>query len=76
MLNVYLQMASVQRLRNISPSNEGLMKSMGSPDNNGLEVCYPDCLAEHPIKLFRQQGSSIKYSAFHRHPGLSTVYIY
>lgn len=31
------QMASVQRLRNISPSNEGLMKSMGSPDNNGLE---------------------------------------
>ncbi|KAL5262506.1 hypothetical protein ACHWQZ_G008041 [Mnemiopsis leidyi] len=31
------QMASVQRLRNISPSNEGMMKSIGSPDNNGLE---------------------------------------
>ena len=35
-------MASVQRLRNISPSNEGMMKSIGSPDNNGLEVLSID----------------------------------
>lgn len=31
------QMASVQRLRNISPSSESLFKSVSSPDNNGVE---------------------------------------